>query len=281
MSEKTPKLALPWLMPAQAQKHVTVNEALSRLDALVQLSVESRTQTAQPGGPSEGDAYLLPASATGGDWSAHAEHALVYFQDGAWRAVTPWPGLIAHIRDEGALAVFDGAGWVNLGALITALGNLAELGVGTSPDANNPFAAKLNAALWTALTTGEGGSGDLRFTINKEAAGNTAAFLFQTGWSGRAEFGLTGSDDFAVKLSSDGSSFSQVLTVTAAGQLGLNTYSPSAPLDVDGDRIRLRQSSTPASATASGQAGEMCWDGDYLYVCVAANSWKRAALSGW
>jgi hypothetical protein len=281
MPDQTPNLTLPWLMPAQAQKHVTVNEALGRLDALVQLSVESRTQTAQPGGPSEGQAYLLPASATGADWGAHAEHTLVYFQDGAWHGVTPWAGLCAYIRDEGALAVFDGAGWADLGALITALGNLAELGVGTSPDANNPFAAKVNAALWTALTVGEEGTGDLRFTINKEAAGNTASFLFQTGWSGRAEFGLTGNDDFAVKLSSDGSSFSQVLTVTAAGRLGLNTHTPGCALDVDADRIRLRQSSTPASASAAGQAGEMCWDSDYLYVCVAANSWKRAALSTW
>lgn len=281
MPDQTPNLALPWLMPAQAQKHVTMNEALGRLDALVQLCVESRSVADQPASPGEGDAYLLPASATGADWSVHSEHTLIYFQDGAWHGVTPWSGLIAYVRDEGALRVFDGGSWTSLSGQITSLSNLSALGVGASPDANNPFAAKLNSALWTALTTGEGGSGDLRFTLNKEASGNTAAFLFQSGWSGRAEFGLTGSDDFAVKLSSDGSSFSQVLTVTAAGRLGVNTYSPSAALDVDGDRLRVRQSNTPASASAAGEAGEVCWDSDYLYVCVAANSWKRAALTSW
>jgi hypothetical protein len=38
-------------------------------------------------------------------------------------------------------------------------------------------------------------------------------------------------------------------------------------------------SSVPASAGASGTAGEIATDGNYLYVCVATNSWKRAALN--
>ena len=48
MSDATPRLGLPWLMPAQAQKHVTVNESLGRLDALVQAAAQSRTEAAQP-----------------------------------------------------------------------------------------------------------------------------------------------------------------------------------------------------------------------------------------
>ena len=38
---------------------------------------------------------------------------------------------------------------------------------------------------------------------------------------------------------------------------------------------------TPASASATGIAGEIAWDANYLYVCTAANTWKRAALSTW
>jgi hypothetical protein len=38
---------------------------------------------------------------------------------------------------------------------------------------------------------------------------------------------------------------------------------------------------TPASASATGSAGNICWDSGYFYVCVAANTWKRAALSSW
>lgn len=281
MPDQTPNLALPWLMPAQAQKHVTMNQALGRLDALVQPGAQSRSVSDQPGTPNEGDAYVLPDGATGAAWSQFAQSQLVYFQDNAWRAVAPWAGMLVYVRDEATLLVFDGAAWDSLVSPITALNNLTALGIGTGADSYNAFAAKLNNALWTGLTTGEGGSGDVRVTVNKESAANTAAFLFQTAWSGRAEFGLTGNDDFSVKLSSDGANFSQVLTVTAAGRLGVGADSPTAPLDVEGDRFRLRQSNTPSTASAAGKVGEMCWDGDFVYVCVAANSWKRAALSAW
>ena len=37
----------------------------------------------------------------------------------------------------------------------------------------------------------------------------------------------------------------------------------------------------PASATATGNAGELCFDANFVYCCVAANTWKRAALSSW
>lgn len=56
---------------------------------------------------------------------------------------------------------------------------------------------------------------------------------------------------------------------------------PTAPLDIIGDKIRLRNSSTPASATAAGNVGDITWDSSYIYVCVASNTWKRSALSTW
>lgn len=40
-------------------------------------------------------------------------------------------------------------------------------------------------------------------------------------------------------------------------------------------------SHTPASSGASGTAGEVCWDSDYLYVCVATDTWKRVAVNSW
>ena len=51
------------------------------------------------------------------------------------------------------------------------------------------------------------GSGDARQIINKSSAGGTASVVFQNGFSGRAEFGLAGDDDFHMKVSPDGSSF--------------------------------------------------------------------------
>jgi hypothetical protein len=38
---------------------------------------------------------------------------------------------------------------------------------------------------------------------------------------------------------------------------------------------------TPANATAAGVQGQITWDLDYIYVCVANNTWKRSALTTW
>lgn len=51
----TPNLDLPYIAAAQAQKHVTHNEAIRALDAVVQLSVLDRSLTSPPGSPAEGE----------------------------------------------------------------------------------------------------------------------------------------------------------------------------------------------------------------------------------
>lgn len=212
-SEETDRLGLPYLMPAQAQKHVTVNEALRKLDALVQPRVLSRTVSAEPASPVAGDAYVLPAGASGAAWDGFAENDLVVFQDGAWEAFGPKSGWQVFDAGEGESLIFDGTAWRNVSELIGELHDLARLGIGTGADAANPFSAKLNAALWTALETANGGSGDLRYTLNKEAAGNVLSLLFQSGWSGRAEIGLVANDDLSLKVSDDGSTWVEAVRV--------------------------------------------------------------------
>jgi hypothetical protein len=70
------------------------------------------------------------------------------------------------------------------------------------------------------------------------------------------------------------------IRVTGTG-IGLWTSSPTARLDINDDTVRLRSARTPASATAAGNQGDICWDASYVYVCVAANLWRRSALSAW
>ena len=77
------RLSLPYLLPNQAQKHVTVNEALRALDQMVQLSVKSQTTGVQPASPAEGDAYILPAGASGADWSSLTVGHVAAYQNGA------------------------------------------------------------------------------------------------------------------------------------------------------------------------------------------------------
>ena len=61
----TPNLALPYLAAAQAQKHVTVNEALGMIDALTQLAVNSVGATSPPATPAEGERHIIGIGATG------------------------------------------------------------------------------------------------------------------------------------------------------------------------------------------------------------------------
>lgn len=65
------------------------------------------------------------------------------------------------------------------------------------------------------------------------------------------------------------------------GDVGIGTNSPTAKLDVNGDTFRLRSSRTPASANAAGNAGDICWDANYIYVCIATNTWRRIAHESW
>lgn len=70
-------------------------------------------------------------------------------------------------------------------------------------------------------------------------------------------------------------------TLVTTGNVGIGTTSPTANLDVNANTVRVRTAKTPASATATGNAGDICWDSNYIYVCVATNTWKRSALSTW
>ncbi|MEX0409088.1 DUF2793 domain-containing protein [Aquibium sp. LZ166] len=212
--ESSTHLALPYIMPSQAQKHVTHNEAIAMLDALVQLSVIDRDLTAPPGGESEGDRYIVAATATG-DWAGKEDDVAVY-RDGAWLFLTPRTGWVAWVADEAQLCYWTGSAWADVAAALTALQNLALLGVGTMADATNPFSAKLNKALWTAKTAAEGGDGDLRYTMNKETTADVLSILMQTGFSGRAELGLIGDDDLTLKVSADGSVWTTAVVVDAA-----------------------------------------------------------------
>ncbi|MEM1102961.1 MAG: DUF2793 domain-containing protein [Pseudomonadota bacterium] len=103
------QLQLPYVEAAQAQKHVTVNESLRKLDALVQLSVVSRTLTAPPPSPVEGARYLAPAGATGA-WAGR-DNEIAAYQDGAWAFFPPRAGWRLYSEADDADYVYDGAAW--------------------------------------------------------------------------------------------------------------------------------------------------------------------------
>ena len=112
MSENTARLALPFIMAAQAQKHVTHNEALRLLDGIVQLSVLDKDLATPPGSPENGDAYIVPTGATG-EWAGW-DGDVAYRADGAWLRLVAGAGWLAWVQDEDALYVLASSGWAFL-----------------------------------------------------------------------------------------------------------------------------------------------------------------------
>jgi hypothetical protein len=117
----TPRLGLPYVVAAQAQKHIPINESLARLDGLVQLAVESRSVSAQPVTPIGGSVWILPAGATGAAWTGRPAGSLMRFDAGAWEALTPTEGVMAWLADENQMVVFDGTAWTPLSATFRSL----------------------------------------------------------------------------------------------------------------------------------------------------------------
>jgi hypothetical protein len=185
-----------------------------------------------PASPVEGSRYIVAAEATD-DWFGQSNKIAAY-QDGAWAFYAPKDGWLAWVVSENILIVYEAAGWSALpsgsgggGGGVTDHGMLtgladddhlqyhtdaradaryspldpATLGVNATADTTNRLAVSSPASLFNH----DGGGHQVK--VNKNAATDTASFLFQNGFSGRAEIGLTGDDDFHFKVSSDGSSW--------------------------------------------------------------------------
>lgn len=222
------KLSLPYLLPNQAQKHVTLNESLKALDALVQLSVISAEEAAPPATPTEGDRYLVAAPSTG-EW-AGLEGSIVSYQDGVWQTYTPQIGWLAWVEAARAIRVFDGTAWRPASEVL----DVARLGINATSDATNRLAVRSPASLFDH----EGGGHQLK--LNKSVAAETASIVFQSQYRGHAEMGLVGDNDFVFKTSADGGVFVDALSVTSeAGHVGIGTTNPTAALHVNGE-VRLK-----------------------------------------
>lgn len=199
---QTAHLGLPLIAAAQAQKHVTHNEAIAALDAMVHLAVIEQGRNTPPVSPVQGDRYLIGGSPTG-LFSGHAGQ-LAHFDEGFWRFHQPRVGWRVYVQADDSFHVFDGSVWRDIGFYVGDLGILDQLGIGTAADSTNRLAVKTNAALMSARTVAESGTGDLRVVMNKETAAATVSHVFQANFSGRAEIGLAGDDDLRIKVSSDG-----------------------------------------------------------------------------
>nr|WP_245243241.1 DUF2793 domain-containing protein [Pararhodobacter sp. SW119] len=189
------------MQQGQAQKHLTHNEALELLDVLVQLTVEAFDAEDPPPDPAEGEVWALGAAPSAA-WAGQGGQ-LAAWANGGWFFILPKAGWRAAKGDE--VRIWTGDAWAH-----PRLADLPGLGINVAPDAENRLSVSSGAVLFSH----EGG--DHRVKVNKAAAGDTASLLFQAGFSGRAELGLAGSDDFALKVSADGADWTTAIGVSAA-----------------------------------------------------------------
>lgn len=216
------KLTLPYILPNQAQKHVTMNESLRRLDALVQISVISMTETTPPAAPEEGDRYIVAAGGTGA-WD-RADGQMVAYQDGAWEVYQPQTGWLVWDESDNATVVFDGVGWKKIWTESPVM-----LGVNAVADPTHRLSINAHGSLFSHDGAGH------QISINRSDESEQASILFKSSWQGNAELGLSGSPDFSIKVSENGADFAPVFLARQDGKnVGIGTWSPSAQLHVGG-----------------------------------------------
>lgn len=259
MSDVSARLDLPFIAPSQAQKHVTHNEAVQRLDLLVQMALDGFEATEPPTAPETGARYALGQGAMGA-WAGQDGQIAVFLGE-AWTFVAPQEGWIATARGTADLRLYQEGAWQRFPKRIE------RLGIATDADALNRLSVAAGATLLSHAGEGH------QLKINKATAAATASLLFQTGFSGRAEMGIAGQDDFSIKVSADGATWTEALRINAqTGHLG-GAGVQSSPTDATAGRVLLTGAggllaSIPPSVTDLNDAALA---GFYNYAGAAAN----------
>ncbi len=203
--ERTANLKLPYIAPSQAQKHVTHNEAIRALDALVHLTAINRTTTTPPETNNEGDCYIISAPATG-LWE-YREGQIAAWQDGAWAFFAPLEGWTVWVENEKGFVVFHQKNWIRNEINTNPV---SRLGVEATADDTNRLCVKSPASLFDHAGAGH------QIKINKADDNQAASLLFQSNYQGRAEMGTMWGRDFRIKTSADGAKWFEAMVVDSA-----------------------------------------------------------------
>jgi len=201
--------------------------------------------------------------------------------------------LAKHIRDvliaspaDTDFLVYEAASLLWKNKQITLTPQFAKLGIGCSPtgvpkvDVQGVDSIQIRAKQ-TSVT---GINKSVDFIVDRLNLDQQVNFRFNLGGAERWAFGCdrTSVNDLYYYSYGGGAYVMQLAYVSGSvGFGGSPVISDGRGIHLFGKILRLGTSKTPASASDTGNAGEICWDANYIYVCVAANTWKRAALSTW
>lgn len=244
MLDESNNLALSFIQPSQSQKHVSFNETVAILDSLVHLTIDA--QATQPPVSALPGARFIVSANPASEWGGHEGHIAVREEDG-WSFLEPREGFLAWFRHENGLRIFSNSEWRTLPTpddLCTG-----RLGISASADQINRFCVSSPASLFNHAGTSH------QIKINKASNPDTASMLFQSNWSGRAELGLMGSDQFSLKVSEDGSQWVTALSINDKGLVTQPTRPVARAFSAAGSMVTTSNSPRGFAALANTQGG--------------------------
>lgn len=239
----TTNLGITLVEQSQAQKEVTINQALTCLDAMVGSTVADKDLATPPVSPTPGMVYIVGASPTG-EWAGKAT-ALAYF-DQVWRFITAVNGMRVFVRDESQYYQFNGTAWVIVitgGDMLKATydpGNVAQQVVGVSAaqtltnktisGTSNTLTVRLANDVTGALPVSNGGTGQTSYTDGQVLIGNsTGGTLTKTTLTAGSGIAITNAAG-AITIAATGGA--GITPMIACGRLTLTSATPVTTANV-------------------------------------------------
>jgi len=229
MTQTSLRHDLPYIMPGQSLKHISYNSAIERLDILQSLVLEALNVELPPIEPIIGNCYDIGENPQG--IFSEISHKIAVYLDSGWHIFDKVEGMTAFDKLTQNFLCFDGNNWKPINS-VGDLNRMQMLGVNIDADSSNKFAVKSDQVLLTSEMSLDNGTGDLRVTLNKSGQSQTASLIFKDQYEARAETGLTGGDNYTIKVGENGDGLETAFEIDMnTRNIGLGT-SPSTALDI-------------------------------------------------
>ena len=206
-------LDLPFIAPAQAQKHIIVNSAFQKLDIAVNIIVRDVNMTTPPTDALEGERFALSDEPVG-SWADH-DGEIAAWQNGIWVYYAAPIGTLIWNKEDQAIYVKQAESWQKA-TPEPSYQNLDLLGVGAAADSTNRLTVSSSASLFNH------DGADHQMKLNRQGAADTASLTFQTDFTGNAEIGLAGNEALSFKMRQTDGSWQETLR-SEPGQPGIFT----------------------------------------------------------